>query len=109
MVSLALLISADIRLMFPKHEAVDGLWSTIAQSVANGPLKEAGVFLAKVAPTPSSPSSDFVSRCEDLKADAKITHVICMYMHDVYDLAVVRKVSHKSFFLRMSLKDDRSW
>lgn len=49
------------RLLFPKHEAVDGLWSTIAQSVACGPLKDAGVFLTKVAPTPSS-AGDFVSR-----------------------------------------------
>ena len=48
------------RLLFPKHEAVDGLWSTIAQSVATGPLKDAGVFLTKVAPTPSS-AGDFVS------------------------------------------------
>lgn len=43
------------RLMFPQHDNVDGVWSTIAQSVAGGPLKEAGVVLAKVAPTPSSP------------------------------------------------------
>jgi len=49
------------RLLFPKHEAVDGLWSTIAQSVASGPLKDAGVFLTKVAPTPSS-AGDFVSQ-----------------------------------------------
>jgi len=48
------------RLLFPKHEAVDGLWSTIAQSVASGPLKDAGVLLTKVAPTPSS-AGDFVS------------------------------------------------
>jgi hypothetical protein len=51
------------RLLFPKHEAVDGLWSTIAQSVAAGPLKDAGVFLTKVAPTPSS-ARDFVSQSE---------------------------------------------
>jgi hypothetical protein len=50
------------RLLFPKHEAVDGLWLTIAQSVASGPLKDAGVFLTKVAPTPSS-AGDFVSLC----------------------------------------------
>ena len=43
------------RLLFPQHDNVDGIWSTIAQSVASGPLKEAGVVLAKVAPTPSSP------------------------------------------------------
>jgi hypothetical protein len=48
------------RLLFPKHDSVDGIWSTLAQSVAKGPLKEAGVFLAKVAPTPSSPG-EFVS------------------------------------------------
>jgi hypothetical protein len=58
----AFLFSDELRnrLLFPKHEAVDGLWSTIAQSVATGPLKDAGVFLTKVAPTPSS-AGDFVS------------------------------------------------
>lgn len=52
--------SYAFRLLFPRHDFVDGTWSTIAKSVANGPLKEAGVMLAKVAPTPSSPAAEVV-------------------------------------------------
>jgi hypothetical protein len=72
-------MTADIRLLFPKHEAVDGLWSTIAQSVANGPLKEAGVFLAKVAPTPSSPAGDFVSPVNSQKLT--LDHSCHLHVH----------------------------
>jgi hypothetical protein len=66
------------RLLFPKHEAVDGLWSTIAQSVACGPLKEAGVFLTKVAPTPSS-AGDFVSLSVGLADDRLPMSFASMY------------------------------
>lgn len=40
---------------------VDGIWSTVAKSVASGPLRDAGVFLAKVAPTPDQGEGDHVS------------------------------------------------
>ena len=39
------------RLLFPKHEEVDHVWSVIAPSVALGPLRDAGVSSAKVAAT----------------------------------------------------------
>ena len=39
-------------MLFPRHPEVDGVWSTIGQSVAGGPLQDAGVTLAKVAPSP---------------------------------------------------------
>jgi hypothetical protein len=45
-------VRAQSRLFFPRHDRVDGMWATIAQSVANGPLKAAGVDLVKVAPSP---------------------------------------------------------
>lgn len=41
----------DSRLFFPKHENVDAVWSLIARAVACGPLKEAGVEVAKVSTT----------------------------------------------------------
>lgn len=42
---------SDPRMLFPKHEDVDRIWGQIARSIAYGPLKEAGVQTAKVAPT----------------------------------------------------------
>ncbi|WVQ82309.1 hypothetical protein IAT38_004437 [Cryptococcus sp. DSM 104549] len=68
-------------MFFPSRETVDSLWFNIAPSVADGPLKEAGVQGAKVSPTPSS-----VGEGESRP------HVICLYMDDVYNLEVVRKV-----------------
>lgn len=55
------MLNKRYRLLFPGHDKVDGMWSTIAKSVAGGPLKDSGVMLAKVAPTPSSPAGDTVS------------------------------------------------
>ncbi|GFZ49571.1 hypothetical protein JCM24511_07691 [Saitozyma sp. JCM 24511] len=52
-----------------------------SSSVADGPLKVAGVFLAKVAPTPAGQSEG-----------EQRPHVICLYIPDVYDLKVVRRV-----------------
>ncbi|KAK8854765.1 hypothetical protein IAR55_003504 [Kwoniella newhampshirensis] len=68
-------------LLFPSHEFVDGTWSTLAQSVAKGPLKAAGVESAKVAPTPSSAD----------EGEAR-PHLICLYLPDIYDIDTVRKV-----------------
>ncbi|KAK1927258.1 hypothetical protein DB88DRAFT_477385 [Papiliotrema laurentii] len=68
-------------LFFPRHDRVDGMWATIAQSVANGPLKAAGVDLVKVAPSPR-----YVREGEEP------SHVICVYMDNVYDKAAVTKV-----------------
>ncbi|WWD19091.1 hypothetical protein CI109_103549 [Kwoniella shandongensis] len=68
-------------MLFPSHDFVDGTWSTLAQSVAKGPLKDAGVTCAKVAPTPSSASD----------GETK-PHLICLYLTDVYDLDAVKKV-----------------
>ncbi|RSH88768.1 hypothetical protein EHS25_002996 [Saitozyma podzolica] len=68
-------------LLFPQRISVDGMWSALAQSVADGPLRDAGVFLAKVAPTPAGQAEG-----------EQRPHVICLYIPDVYDLKVVRKV-----------------
>jgi hypothetical protein len=40
------------RMMFPRHDDVDRIWGHVARSIAHGPLKDAGVNTAKVAPTP---------------------------------------------------------
>ncbi|KAK4688821.1 hypothetical protein P7C73_g1295, partial [Tremellales sp. Uapishka_1] len=67
-------------LLFPKHEDVDAVFATIGISVAKGPLREAGVMLTKVAPSP-------------LSFDGQPgPHLICLYIENVYDLAVVKKV-----------------
>ncbi|ORX38481.1 hypothetical protein BD324DRAFT_621014 [Kockovaella imperatae] len=66
-------------MLFPRHADVDRTWGVIATSVANGPLRDAGVKLAKVAP----------SRSGD---EQNSTHVICVYVDDVYHLGSVRKI-----------------
>jgi len=42
---------SDGRMLFPKHEDVDRIWGQVARSIAYGPLKDAGVTTAKVAPS----------------------------------------------------------
>ncbi|ORY35538.1 translation initiation factor eIF 4e-like domain-containing protein [Naematelia encephala] len=68
-------------LFFPRHSDVDRLWATIAQSVAAGPLRKAGVFLAKVVPSPTS-------RLEGNEP----SHLTCCYVKNVYDEGSVKKV-----------------
>ncbi|EIW68175.1 hypothetical protein TREMEDRAFT_63344 [Tremella mesenterica DSM 1558] len=65
-------------LLFPKPHEIDKVWSVVASSVAHGPLRDAGVFLSKVAP----------KNTHNLES----SHLICLYIHDVYDLIAVRKV-----------------
>jgi len=51
------------RLFFPRGSEVDGIWSTLARSVVDGPLKKAGVDLAKVASAPKSSGEGQVVSC----------------------------------------------
>jgi len=93
-------LSSSARLLFPKHTEVDRIWSTVASSVSKGPLKEAGVFLTKVAPSPTSVGEEenvSIPSCTWLTMLQPV-HVICMYIADVYDLEVVKKASRKSRF-----------
>jgi hypothetical protein len=72
-------------MLFPKHLDVNATWSKLAPSVASGPLRAAGVFLAKVSTAPLRPDPS-------VPVPLGHTHVICLYLADIYDLAAVRRV-----------------
>lgn len=61
-------VPAEIRrMLFPRHADVDRIWGTVASSVAKGPLRDAGVDLAKVAPSRAGDEENVSGRgCADL-------------------------------------------
>lgn len=69
------------------------MWSTLARSVADGPLKSAGVDLVKVAPAPRATSEGEMVSLDKDWADLQPTQVICLYMDNVYDKPSVTKVN----------------
>ncbi|GJJ08486.1 hypothetical protein Clacol_002704 [Clathrus columnatus] len=67
-----------VSLIFTPADAVDGVWSRLAVSVAQGPLSQTAVDVAKVATTPPNESSG--------------QRVICVYMPNILDKEKVLEV-----------------
>ncbi|KIM40280.1 hypothetical protein M413DRAFT_446456 [Hebeloma cylindrosporum] len=66
-------------LIFAPADKVDMIWSSIATSLASGPLHSTAAFLAKVA----TASESEVPNAQ---------HLICVYLPDVYDKSTVTEV-----------------
>lgn len=66
-------------LIFASSDKVDMIWSNIATSIVSGPLSSTSVYLAKVATSPESETSN-------------AQHLICVYMPNVYDKESVTEV-----------------
>ncbi|BEJ16884.1 hypothetical protein CspHIS471_0602850 [Cutaneotrichosporon sp. HIS471] len=64
---------------FPRTESVDAVWAKVARSVAYGPLRDAGVTMAKVATL-------------DLMARDMGTHAVLISVDNIYDKDMVTKV-----------------
>lgn len=69
----------DGRMMFPRPDNVDAVWSKVARSVAYGPLHDAGVHTAKVSPS-------------DPDKGEHGTHVVIVYVDNIYDKDMATKV-----------------
>ncbi|BEI93822.1 uncharacterized protein CcaverHIS019_0602810 [Cutaneotrichosporon cavernicola] len=69
----------SLEMSFPRTESVDAVWAKIARSVAYGPLRDAGVMTAKVATL-------------DPMAGDMGTHVVIIYVDNIYDKDMVTKV-----------------
>ncbi|KAF8448640.1 translation initiation factor eIF 4e-like domain-containing protein [Boletus edulis BED1] len=79
-------------LIFVPSDKVDAIWSTIASSLATGPLSSTSAFCAKVATSP-----------EDAVPGHR--HLICVYIPDVYDkedVTAVMKVLLRQHGLNLS-------
>ncbi|RDX49251.1 hypothetical protein OH76DRAFT_541862 [Lentinus brumalis] len=66
-------------LIFASPDKVDMIWNSIANSLVSGPLSATSAFLAKVATSPQNDTSNY-------------SHLICVYMPDVYDQDKVTEV-----------------
>ncbi|KAI0767028.1 hypothetical protein C8Q74DRAFT_1277627 [Fomes fomentarius] len=66
-------------LVFAPPDKVDFIWSSIANSLVSGPLSSTSAFLAKVATSPQNDTPNY-------------SHLICIYVPDVYDQAGVTEV-----------------
>ncbi|RPD57794.1 hypothetical protein L226DRAFT_537584 [Lentinus tigrinus ALCF2SS1-7] len=66
-------------LIFATPDKVDMIWSSIAHSLVSGPLSSTSAFLAKVATSPQNDTANY-------------SHLICVYMPDVYDQGSVTEV-----------------
>jgi hypothetical protein len=77
-------------MLFPGPDNVDRVWGQVARSIAHGPLRDAGVYTAKVAPTSTG-------------GEEQRSYLICIYFNDVYDEALVRKVSRVKKRLHLTL------
>ncbi|KAI0365582.1 hypothetical protein BV20DRAFT_972971 [Pilatotrama ljubarskyi] len=66
-------------LIFAPSDKVDVVWNSIATSLVSGPLSATSAYLAKVATSPQNETPNY-------------THVLCVYVPDVYDRASVTEV-----------------
>ncbi|KAI0783070.1 hypothetical protein C8Q75DRAFT_860478 [Abortiporus biennis] len=66
-------------LIFAPADRIDIIWSTVANSIIEGPLNPTSVHLAKVATSPKNDTPNY-------------QHVMCLYMPNVYDKETVLEV-----------------
>jgi len=66
-------------LIFAAADRVDVIWSSIATSLASGPLKDTSAYCTKVSTSPENDTPNY-------------QHVICVYVPNVYDKDAVTEV-----------------